>query len=42
MGNIKRRIGILNEMYRNKVEVSIMDLTPDQEGTKVVVKLKKD
>ena len=42
MGNIKRRIGILNEMYRNKVEVSIMDLTPGQEGTKVVVKLKKD
>ena len=42
MGNIKRRIGILNEMYRNKVEVSISDLTSNHEGTKVVVKLKKD
>ena len=42
MGNIKKRIGILNEMYRNKVDVSIADLTSDQTGTKVVVKLKKD
>ncbi len=42
MGNIKRRIGILNEMYRNKVDVSISDLTVDETGTKVVVKLKKD
>ncbi|MEM1260055.1 MAG: histidine kinase [Bacteroidota bacterium] len=42
MGNIKRRIGILNEMYRNKVDVSISDLTPNSRGTKVVVKLKKD
>lgn len=42
MGNIKKRIGILNEMYRNKVEVSIADLTADETGTKVVVRLKKD
>jgi len=42
MGNIKRRIGILNEMYRNKVDVSITDLTAEATGTKVVVKLKKD
>ncbi|MEO0573375.1 MAG: histidine kinase [Bacteroidota bacterium] len=42
MGNIKRRINILNEMYRNKVDVSISDLTSDQTGTKVVVRLKKD
>lgn len=42
MGNIKKRIGILNEMYSNKVSVSISDLTSDKIGTKVVVKLKKD
>ena len=42
MGNIKRRIGILNEMHRNKVDVSISDLEADETGTKVVVKLKKD
>jgi len=42
MGNIKKRIGILNKMYRNKVEVSISDLTRNGTGTKVVVKLKKD
>jgi tetratricopeptide (TPR) repeat protein len=42
MGNIKKRIGILNEMYGNKVDVNIADLTADKTGTKVVVKLKKD
>lgn len=42
MGNIKRRVGILNEMYRNKVDVSISDLTANETGTKVVVKLRKD
>ncbi|UOY07819.1 histidine kinase [Muricauda sp. SCSIO 64092] len=42
MGNITKRIGILNEMYSNKVSVSISDLTLDKTGTKVVVKLKKD
>lgn len=42
MGNIKKRIAILNDMYQNKVEVSISDLYEDQTGTKVVLKLKKD
>ena len=42
MGNIKKRIQILNEMYKNKVEVSISDLYDDKTGTKVTLKLKKD
>ena len=42
MGNIKKRIEILNEMYQNKVQVGISDLDPDGTGTKVVVQLKKD
>ena len=42
MGNIKKRIKILNEMYKNKVEVSISNLNEDQTGTKVSLKLKKD
>ncbi|MDT0621039.1 tetratricopeptide repeat-containing sensor histidine kinase [Croceitalea vernalis] len=42
MGNIKKRIAILNDMYQNKVEVGISDLYEDKTGTKVVLKLKKD
>ncbi|SNZ01012.1 tetratricopeptide repeat-containing sensor histidine kinase [Flagellimonas pacifica] len=42
MGNIKKRIQILNDMYKNKVDVSISDLYDDQTGTKVSLKLKKD
>lgn len=42
MGNIKKRIAILNDMYENKVEVSISDLYNDKTGTKVLLKLKKD
>jgi len=42
MGNIKKRIDILNEMYRNKVEVKVTDLLADGSGTQVVIKLKKD
>jgi len=42
MGNIKKRIQILNDMYKNKVEVSIANLNEDQTGTKVSLKLKKD
>ena len=42
MGNIRKRIAILNDMYKNKVEVSISDLQEDETGTKVVLKLKKD
>lgn len=41
MGNIKRRIQILNTMYKNKVEVSIRDLEGDGSGTRVSLKLKK-
>lgn len=42
MGNIQTRIGILNTMYQNKVDVAISDLMDDGTGTKVVVNLKKD
>lgn len=42
MGNIKKRIQILNDMYKNKVDVSISNLYDDQTGTKVSLKLKKD
>ncbi len=42
MGNIKKRIAILNEMYKNKIDVAISDLNEDGTGTKVVLKLKKD
>ena len=42
MGNIKKRIQILNDMYKNKVDVSITNLNEDQTGTKVILKLKKD
>ena len=41
MGNIKKRIQILNDMYKNRVEVSISDLNNDQTGTRVSLKLKK-
>ena len=42
MGNIRKRIAILNSMYKNKVEVAITDLKEDKTGTKVILKLKKD
>ena len=42
MGNIKKRIAILNTMYENKVDVTISDLEDHGIGTKVVLKLKKD
>ncbi|MFD2588486.1 histidine kinase [Croceitalea marina] len=42
MGNIRKRIAILNDMYKNKVAVSISDLQEDKTGTKVILKLKKD
>ncbi|SHG65496.1 histidine kinase [Flagellimonas flava] len=42
MGNIKKRIQILNDMYKNKVEVSVSDLLEDQTGTLVNLKLKKN
>ncbi len=43
MNNIKKRVSILNEMYKDKVDVTIEDLQNSEDrGTKVVVTLKKD
>lgn len=43
MGNIKKRVSILNEMYKDKVDVFIDDYQQaDDTGTKVVVTIKKD
>ncbi|WP_111308625.1 tetratricopeptide repeat-containing sensor histidine kinase [Confluentibacter sediminis] len=43
MGNIKKRVSILNTMYKDKVDVFIDDFQDDEDtGTKVVVTLKKD
>ncbi len=42
MGNIKKRVAILNDMYKDKVDVYISDLEADGTGTKVVFTLKKD
>lgn len=43
MGNIKKRVAILNEMYKDKVAVFVEDLQMGEDvGTKVVVTLKKD
>jgi len=41
MGNIKKRIAILNDMYKDKVAVDISDLK-DETGTVVQFSLKKD
>ena len=43
MNNITKRVAILNEMYKDKVHVTIEDYQDDEDtGTKVVVTLKKD
>lgn len=42
MGNIKKRVAILNDMYKNKVGVHISDLETDGSGTKVKFILKRD
>jgi len=43
MGNIKKRVSILNDMYKDKVDVFIDDFQDEEDaGTKVVVTLKKD
>ncbi len=42
MGNIQKRIAILNSMYKDKFLVQIEDLSEPETGTKVVVVLKKD
>ena len=42
LGNIKKRVAILNEMYKDKVDVFIENMYDDKTGTKVVLTLKKD
>ena len=43
MNNIKKRVAILNEMYKDKVDVTIEDFQDlEDAGTKVIVTLKKD
>ncbi len=43
MGNIKKRVAILNDMYKDKVDVFIDDYQDQVDaGTKVVVTIKKD
>ncbi|NRD21241.1 histidine kinase [Winogradskyella eckloniae] len=43
MNNIKKRVAILNEMYKDKVDVTISDFQElEDAGTEVVVTLKKD
>lgn len=44
MGNIKKRVSILNAMYKDKLDVSITDLNTEDEdmGTRVTVTLSKD
>ena len=43
MGNIKKRVAILNDMYKDKVDVFIDDYQDKEDaGTKVIVTLKKD
>ncbi|SED07137.1 Tetratricopeptide repeat-containing protein [Tenacibaculum sp. MAR_2009_124] len=41
MSTIKKRIGILNDMYQDKIEVKVADATEAGEGTKVELLLKK-
>ena len=42
MGNIQKRITILNEMYKDKVDVTMHNVFENEEGTQVVLTLKKD
>ncbi len=43
MGNIKKRVAILNEMYKDKVDVFVDDFQDTEDvGTSVVVTIKKD
>jgi len=42
MGNIQKRISILNEMYKDKVDVTVEDVFDNEEGTRVRLLLKKD
>ncbi|MAZ72396.1 MAG: sensor histidine kinase [Flavobacteriaceae bacterium] len=42
MGNIQKRITILNQMYKDKVDVTVHNVFENEEGTQVVLTLKKD
>lgn len=42
MGNVQKRVAILNDMYADKVEISISDLETDGSGTKVLFILKRE
>ncbi|MCW5516209.1 histidine kinase [Muriicola sp. Z0-33] len=42
MGNIKKRVAILNSMYKDKVAVTVRDLQKDETGTSVTLILKKN
>ena len=42
MSTIKKRIGILNDMYQDRISVSVSDLFEDGTGTKVELLLKRN
>ncbi|MGY8914833.1 MAG: tetratricopeptide repeat-containing sensor histidine kinase, partial [Flavobacteriales bacterium] len=42
MGNIKKRISILNDMYKDRISVTISDLFENETGTKVELRLKRE
>ena len=42
MGNIQKRISILNEMYKDKVDVRVQNVFKNEEGTCVKLILRKD
>lgn len=42
MGNIKKRITILNDMYKDRISVKISDMEKNGTGTKVLFTLKKN
>jgi len=42
MGNIKKRIDILNDMYKDRIAVYIENMNENETGTRVVLTLKKD
>lgn len=42
MGNIQKRISILNQMYKDRVDVTVENVYENNEGTRVVLILKKD
>ena len=42
MGNISKRIAILNDMYKDKVAVHITDLSTNGEGTRVLFTINRD